>query len=123
MKKLFKRKNPIHKLKVGLRAQLCKECKDVQTRLCEVDGKPGIFHRWVDEDQALLKINRFCTLEESTLLAKQFQQDGIALPSCSTEVIRKTYALVEYTDGSVGKVKPELVTFLDRRRANNEQVY
>jgi hypothetical protein len=33
------------------------------------------------------------------------------------EVIRVTFALVEYPDGSVGKVDPDKVHFLDRKES------
>lgn len=114
MNNLFKRKRHVHQLTVGLRTQLCKECHDLQTRLCEVDGKTCLFHRWIDEDQALLKIDVFYNTEERTRLVKHYQQDGIVPLGCSTEVVRKTFALVEYPDGSIGKVDPVLVTFLDK---------
>lgn len=89
---MFKKKKngPFHQLTVGLRTQLCKECENTQTRLCEADGKPATFHRWVDED------------------AVHFS-DGAPFG-----IVRRTGALVEYLDGSVGIVRPELVTFLDK---------
>lgn len=57
-------------------------------RPCLVDDKPATFHRWV---------------EEGLMWAEKL------------ETVRTCLALVEYPDGSVGKVKPELITFLDRR--------
>lgn len=85
-----KREGLTGSLTVGLRTQLCKECQGFYARACEVDGKPCLFHRWVEEDTILI--------------------------SAESEPVfsRHTLALVEYPDGSVGKVKPELVTFLDK---------
>lgn len=75
---LFKRrKKPAHSLTVGLRTQLCMECRGFYARVCVVEGDTALFHRW-------------------------------------TDVLGETFAIVEYQDGSVGKVKPELVTFLDK---------
>lgn len=90
------------------------ECLGAVVRPCEVDGKPAVFHRWVDEDQALLKVNAFTSPEEQASLAHRFRDSCVVPSMCSTEVLRRTFALVEYPDGSVGKVKPELVTFLDK---------
>lgn len=49
---------------------------ELRARPCEVDGRPALFHRWVEE----------YALE----------------------------ALVEYQDGTVALVKPELIRFTDR---------
>ena len=109
-----KRKKHTHQLTVGLRTQLCKECHDLQRRLCLVDGKPALFHRWIDEDKALLHINVLTRPEEQQTLNRTFRNEGIVPECCSVEVVRNTYALVEYPDGSVGKVKPEMIQFLDK---------
>lgn len=34
---------------------LLEKCED-HLRPCEVDGKPCLFHRWADEDKAVLEI-------------------------------------------------------------------
>jgi hypothetical protein len=83
-------------------------------RPCEVDGKPALFHRFADEDQALLRVNVFCLEDEMRQLRRNMDQRGIIPSGCSSEVVRRTYALVEYQDGSIGKVAPELVQFTDR---------
>ena len=84
-------------------------------RPCLADGKPGLFHRWVDVDQTLLKINAFVNAEAQERYARTFRDDGVVPHCCSLEVVRCTFALVEYPDGSVGRVKPELIQFLDRK--------
>lgn len=84
-------------------------------RPCEVDGKPCIFHRWVDEDKALLGVNLMVNDYQRDKIVRGYKADGVAPHGCEIKVLRHTYALVEYPDGSVGKVEPELVTFLDRR--------
>jgi hypothetical protein len=112
---MFKRKNKhVHQLTVGLRTQLCKECHDLQTRLCEVDGRPALFHRWVDEDKVLFKFDCFVTEEDYRKIFSIFQEKGVIPKGCSAEKVRSTFALVEYRDGSVGKVDPALLTFLDK---------
>lgn len=103
-----------HPITVGLRTQLCKECHDLQARLCEVDGKTCLFHRWIDEDEAALYIDVYVSVYEMQQLVRAFRDEGIVKPGCRLEKLRKTLALVEYPDGSVGKVDPSLVTFLDK---------
>jgi hypothetical protein len=65
---------------------------DLQARPCKVDGAPALFHRWAEDDEVLLTAN-----------AKEI-----------VDVIRQTYALVEYQDGTVHMVAPELVQFTDK---------
>lgn len=83
-------------------------------RPCEVDETPALFHRWVDEDQALLRVNVFCKEDEMRQLRRNMDRRGIIPCGCSSEVVRRTYALVEYPDGLIGKVDPKLIRFTDR---------
>lgn len=83
-------------------------------RPCLADGKPATFHRWVDRDTSLLHINVFTRMEEREIIHRQFKQTGVVPACCSADVVRAVFALVEYPDGSVGEVKPELIQFLDR---------
>lgn len=89
-------------------------------RPCEVDGQACLFHRFVDEDRALLKINCFTREEEQTYIRRRFDLSGVVPGGCSTEVIRVTYALVEYPDGSLGKVDPTKVCFTDREDSDRD---
>lgn len=83
-------------------------------RPCTADDKPAVFHRWVDADSSLLRINTFVHPEEGAIISRHFRDTGIVPYGCSVEVVRAAFALVEYPDGSVEKVKPELIQFLDR---------
>jgi hypothetical protein len=83
-------------------------------RPCLADGKPATFHRWVEEDKALLRIHALCHPEHQKQSVHRFHVEGVTDDSSSIEKLRVTYALVEYPDGSVGRVKPELIQFLDR---------
>ena len=87
---------------------------ELQARPCEVEGRPALFHRWIEEDRALLKINCFTTPEEQKKLVYKFHEGGLVDIGCSADVLRETFALVEYRDGTVAKVKPELVRFVDK---------
>lgn len=88
----------------------------LRPRPCEVDGQVCTFHRFIDEDKALLRINCFTRPDERDAMVRYFRQAGAyAATECSTEIIRVTLALVEYPDGSIGKVDPEKVTFLDTK--------
>lgn len=84
-------------------------------RPCLVYGKPAMFHRWVDEDRALLKVDRFMRPEDRDRVFQMFQETGVADCVSTIEKLRTCLALVEYPDGTVSKVKPEAVRFLDRK--------
>lgn len=84
----------------------------LQNRPCDVEGRPALFHRWVEEDRALVKIDCFTSPEEQAEIVKRIRVSGVYPTGCAPEVIRETFALVEYRDGTVAKVKPELVRFL-----------
>ena len=84
-------------------------------RHCEADGKPALFHRWVEVDKALLQMERFMTMEDAEEIKQIFDRCGYATTGSRIEKVRQTFALVEYEDGTVGKVEPEKVKFTDRR--------
>lgn len=94
----------------------CKYAKDEPPlRPCLADGKPATFHRWVEEDRALLKVDTLMKREELQKTVHMFAVHGVADAGSKIVPVRTCVALVEYPDGSVGKVKPELITFLDRK--------
>lgn len=110
----WKKKKPFQKLHLGLDVKRCSECPGA-LRPCLADGKSALFHRWADEDKGLLRINAFTRPEEQDILSRRFREEGIVPHCCSMDALRTTTALVEYPDGSVGRVKPELIQFLDHQ--------
>lgn len=109
----WKKKKSFAQLQLGLDVKRCAECVG-PLRPCLADGKPATFHRWVDRDTSLLHINVFTRMEEREIIHRQFKQTGMVPNCCSADVVRAVFALVEYPDGSIGEVKPELIQFLDR---------
>ena len=85
------------------------------TRICEADGRPAFFHRWVQDDKALLQMMRYATQAEAKEIKSDFDLHGYAPYTAQIEKISQTFALVEYADGTVGKVEPEKIKFTDRR--------
>ena len=83
-------------------------------RPCLVDGKPAMFLRWADEDRAFIRMNLLIPDAEQRSIWREFQRTGYVPSGCSTEVQRVTVALVEYPDGSLGKVDPVKVCFTDK---------
>lgn len=60
-------------------------------RPCFVDGKEALFHRWADYSTVV---------GESALLSGH-----------SAGEIKRTYAIVEYEDGTVAEVEPSKIKF------------
>lgn len=87
---------------------------ELQARPCEVDGVPALFHRWIEEDRALLKIDRFCTPGEANVICRRFHAEGTVPTGCHVNIVRETFALIEYRDGTIDKVKPERIRFIER---------
>ena len=87
--------------------------ENLQNRPCTVDGRPALFHRWIEEERVLLKVNAFTTPEDQQRLLYKFREMSLVAPECSTEVLHSVLALVEYRDGTVAKVKPERVRFVE----------
>ena len=85
-----------------------------ELRPCLVDGRPAFFHRWVEEDNALLKVKPFCGPGEIEASVARFHQDGVLDHGYDIEKLRTVSALVEYEGGTVSKVQPELIRFTDR---------
>ena len=85
---------------------------ELLARPCEVDGVPALFHRWAEDDETMLKLDVLRRRDDAGRLYDQYKQHGIIGPEFSVQVIRKTYALVEYRDGTVHMVAPELIRFV-----------
>lgn len=83
-------------------------------RPCEADGRPAFFHRWVQDDKALLQMRLFVDEEDLMKSMEFFYCTGVAKAGTEIEKISQTFALVEYEDGTVGKVEPEKIKFTDR---------
>ena len=96
---------------------MLERAEKTNTRLCEVDGQPAFFHRWVEEDRPLLQFNAPVKEYDAIMTRQKFDQQGICPSNAIIEKARQTFALVEVLDGSVKKVAPEKVRFRDREEA------
>lgn len=85
-------------------------------RPCEVDGQRCYFHRFIEQELGWLQFNDEIVLGAKTvdMIIEDFNERHIIANCCSMEKLRHAYALVEFPDGTVKKVEPEKVRFLDR---------
>ncbi len=83
-------------------------------RACEVDGSKAWYHGLVHCDKAILKADAYEGHADAYAKChREFNASGRIPMYCDLVVVRQTYAMVEYLDGSVAKVDPEQVHFID----------
>lgn len=82
-------------------------------RPCEVDGSKAWYHGLIHCDRTMVRVEGQHTRKEYEEFVRAVQL-GYVLPACcQMHVERRTYAMIEYLDGSVAKVDPEQVHFID----------
>lgn len=84
-------------------------------RPCTVDGAPALFHRFVDNDRGVLKINGLVRPSEISQILENFNKNNFTGGGCDIEKLRVTMALVEWPDGRLCTVAVERVQFTDRK--------
>ena len=82
-------------------------------RTCEVNGRKAIFHRWIDIDSYLLKLDMVMKPDHIKKLVDKFEETHIVPAGTHTEKIHEVVGLVEYKDGSMDKVEPKTIIFND----------
>ena len=85
---------------------------ELRCRPCMVEDRPALFHRWIDDDRAVLHVDARLNARTIMKANERFRTEGVVSPGFHIDVLRETFALVEYRDGKVAKVKPELVHFV-----------
>lgn len=84
-----------------------------ELRLCFVDDKKALFHRWIEDTKPILKFNAFINAEKRKIIAEEFKNNEILSPYCDIEKQIQTLALVELENGQVIMVAPHKVRFAD----------
>lgn len=85
---------------------------ELHARPCEVDGVPALFHRWIEEDRFIVQPTKGSRIGAAGEIARSLRTGGQVPRNCDFfEVVRETVALVEYRDGTIDKVRPELIRF------------
>lgn len=90
---------------------------EIQTeayRPCIVKGKKeALFHRWAFDEKPLIHFKVFMKPEMMEKYTKVIKEKDIYPHYASIVPVKTTMGLVEYRDGSVDKVDPEDIRFLD----------
>ena len=82
-------------------------------RPCEVDGSKAWYHGLVHADRTVVRVGGILSSAGYAEFDRQIQHQRVFPSNCQMHVERRTYAMVEYLDGSVSKVDPEKVHFTD----------
>lgn len=84
----------------------------VERRPCFVGDKRASFHRWIDKETPILKVNAMLTQKALDRIAEKARQ-GIISERCGADMIlqKAVFGLVEYEDGTVAEVEPTSIRF------------
>lgn len=83
-------------------------------RPCYVNGEKALFHRWINKNKPILKINQFVDNDTARKTLELFY-DGIITQTSDVFMQNSTLAIVEFSDGSVAEVEPSHIRFADNR--------
>ena len=84
-----------------------------ELRPCLVNEERALFHKWIVEDKMFVKFFRCFRAEELKRQKLNIEADQVVPVQNDIEKVTNTYALVEFEDGTINKVEPEDVKFLD----------
>ena len=82
-------------------------------RPCEVDGSKAWYHGLIHCDRTVVRVEGILASDEYARIERAIQHKQVYPGNCQMHVERRTYAMIEYLDGSVTKVDPEEVQFID----------
>ena len=89
----------------------------LERRLCFVGDKRASFHRWIDKETPMVKINARMQYSDAKYFAHNFLTDNVIPCDCEVIMQKITLGLVEYEDGTVAEVEPTSIRFdVERER-------
>ena len=89
---------------------------DDKHRHCYASNKKALFHKWIDIDEVLVKINGCVSsddLRKINEIIDTIITNNVYSSNFNTEVIKRTYAIVEYEDGTIDYIDPKSIRFID----------
>ena len=84
-----------------------------ELRPCMANGVIALFHKWITDEKAVLVFNSMIPYGTKELYAKKFYKNGVIPNGCEIKKITRNLALVEFEDGTVERIDPEDIEFLD----------
>jgi len=86
-----------------------------ERRPCSVSGVRGMFHKWVDIDQPIVKFGLNVSPERTNKVMVDFDTRHLLPAGTTFENVRTSMGLVEFPDGSVGTFEPSAIVFSDNK--------
>ena len=86
--------------------------RTLRTVPCVVNGVRCRFHRFVEDDRVMVHVNALLPERQLEELRRKLKDELVFPSSADPKILRKTWALVEYPDGSLRRVDPEEVRFV-----------
>ncbi len=87
------------------------------TRPCMVGDEKAKFHRWADVLTVFVKFDSVLKPKDYEKIMSRLEHNHIILPGEDVTTVTNTFALVEFMDGTVKKVNPEEVRFINKKEA------
>lgn len=94
--------------------------KRIKTELrpCYIDGKKALFHRWNKRTDILLQSKNIMSSNDLEIVTRKARESNNVPSFLFSKMITNLYAIVEYEDGTVGEVEPNMVRFCDDMMQN-----
>lgn len=83
----------------------------VERRPCFVGDKRAFFHRWIDKERPMFKINARMNYDDVKYYAQKFIEDNVCPYHCEVIPQKCVLGLVEYEDGTMAEVEPTSIRF------------
>lgn len=78
---------------------------------CFVGDKRAFFHRWIDKEMPIIKINSQFSYKNAERYIDTIKKHNIVPFGCEVIMQKSTFGLIEYEDGTVAEVDPTSIRF------------
>lgn len=82
-------------------------------RPCTVDGKNALFRNWIPKEKVLMQFNTSLCHEVRDAVYREFIEYNLVPCGAHCEIVHQVLGIVEFEDGTVKEVEPEMITFQD----------
>jgi hypothetical protein len=87
--------------------------KVMERRPCWVNGRKGMFHRYIDKTDTVFINDLNIKPDEAEIAKEYFDNIKIVPNGFRVDKIVTTYALIEFEDGHMEEIPPTTITFLE----------
>lgn len=84
-----------------------------ELRPCMANGVIALFHKWITDEKVFLVFDSPIPYDTKEKIINKFNESDVIPNCCDIEKAMQNFALVEFEDGTIEKIAPENVEFLD----------